>query len=535
MKNFFKYIKNDSFFWYLLIPFLLLLTLFISLSPWLAELFATPANQVFTGINRWSTDYYIYLSYVEQGVRGFLSSKLIFTTLPHPAIYFYLAYTIPGYIFGHILGLNSIFIYHLFRALYGLIFLLMTIVFFYKLSKSKAVTLMAFIFTFYISGFVRIINLVPFQTTRYLEWLQEQNIIGRATGPLHYNTGFIIFIGTFIFYFYSKMSPVKKSLVLCLFLNGLLLTNPFNFLLIVLCFAVYLLIKLLFFNKDRQFFPELQIISGAVLLSLPLFLQLNYFLSTPPRGTVSVAPKFYVKTTPSVNLLETVLSIGPIFFLGLLGSISLLLKKNKSKNVSILIFLIIWPIIQLVLFLFGDSLKIHPPRVFSGLYYLPLAYFSAELINQLTKNYLKQLAIISLFFLITLPNYYLSYKEQLYAFTDFKYFSSFVYPSKKQVEAFRFLEKNTPAYSEVLTLFEAGTLINGFSGNTTEVSVDQNFRMPFYTNKLNNEEAIRSLKKYHYEYVYFGFQEKSFGGSMDKYPFLKKIFSNEEVNIYQII
>src|SRR3990172_6763351 len=88
IKNFFNNIKKDSFFWHILIPSLVLLTLFISLSPWLAELFATPKNQVFTGINRWSTDYYIYLSYVEQGIRGFLSTKLIFTTQPHSAIYF---------------------------------------------------------------------------------------------------------------------------------------------------------------------------------------------------------------------------------------------------------------------------------------------------------------------------------------------------------------------------------------------------------------------------------------------------------------
>src|SRR3989339_1667450 len=106
-----------------LIPLIILLTLLISLSPWAAELFATPIDRIFTGINRWSTDYYIYLSYVEQGVRGFLSTKLIFTTQSHPSVFFYLAYTIPGYIFGHIFGLNSIFIYHFFRTIYGFVFL----------------------------------------------------------------------------------------------------------------------------------------------------------------------------------------------------------------------------------------------------------------------------------------------------------------------------------------------------------------------------------------------------------------------------
>lgn len=523
--------KRDHFFWYLLFPSLLLLTLSISLSPWLAELFATPYNQIFTGINRWSTDYYIYLSYVEQGVRGFLTTKLIFTTQSHPPVFFYLVYAIPGYIFGHIFGLHSIFIYHFFRAIYGLTFLLMTVLFFYKLSQSKIVTLVAFFLTFYVSGFVKIISLFPFQATRYLSWLQEQNVIGRATGPLHYNVGFIIFIGAFIFYFYSKTRLFKKTFVMGLLFNGLLLSNPFNFLLMILSFSAYLLIKFIFYKKDRQFLHELVIISGAVLVSIPLFLLLNYYLSTPIWGVTGVSPKYYVKTTPPVNLLEIAMSVGPIFFLGIFGAIGLFIKKNRLISSSALIFLIVWPIIQLFLLLLGDHFKIHPPRAFSGLYYLPLAYFSASFISSLSKKII--VPVIIILFLITLPNYYLSYKEQLFAFTDFKYFSPFVYPSKKQVDAFRYLEKNTPAYSGVLALYEVSSLINGFSGNSTEVGLDQNLKIPFYSNKLSNEEAKKFLIKYHFKYVYLGYQEKYAGQNINKYPFLKKIYENSEAIIYE--
>lgn len=535
MKKIIKYFESDSFFWYLLVPALVLLTLFISFSPWLAELFATPSDRVFTGINRWSTDYNIYLSYIEQGVRGFLSTKLIFTTQSHPSVFFYLSYAIPGYIFGHIFGLNSIFIYHFFRALYGLIFLSTTVIFFYKLSKSKIITLTAFFLTFYVSGFVKIINLTPFQATRYLSWIQEQNIIGRATGPLHYNVGFIIFISAFVFYFFSKVSSIKKAFILGLLFNGLLLTNPFNYLLMALCFAVYLFIKLLFYKERSQLFQEIKIIFIAALISLPLFLILNYYLSIPPWGVIGVSPKFYVKTTPPVNFIEAVLSVGPIFFLGILGSIMLFCKKNKPNNRSMLLFLTIWPTIQFFLLIFGDSLKIHPPRAFSGLYYLPLAYFSAHLLNKIIKSYKKQLLIIFVLFLLTLPNYYLSYKEQLFAFTDFKYFSPFVYPSKLQAEAFRYLEKNTPAYSGVLAMYEASSLINGFSGNSTEVGLDHSLKTAFYTNKLSNIDAIKFLKKYNFKYVYFGYQEKFTGDYLNKYKFLKKIFSNKEVKIYQVL
>lgn len=524
-----------------LIPLLILLTLFISLSPWLVELFATPVNQVFTGINRWSTDYYIYLSYVEQGVRGFLSTKLIFTTQSHPSVFFYLVYTIPGYILGYIFGLNSVFIYHFCRALYGLIFLSATIIFFYKLSKGKILTLSAFFLTFFVSGFVKVSSFFPFQATRYLDWLQEQNIIGRATGPLHYSAGFIIFISAFILYFYSKLPPLKKTIALGLLLNGLLLTNPFNFLLIVLSFSFYLFIKFIFFEKNTQFFHELAVIFVSFLVSIPLFLLLNHYLSIPPWGVTGVSPKFYVKTTPTISLFEVIMSVGPIFFLGIAGLFLFFKDKNRPVTLSALIFLTVWPAIQFFLLLFGDRFKIHPPRAFSGLYYLPLSYFSAYFVVYLSKKinasmyrYIAGLIILIIFF-ITLPSYYLSYKEHLFAFTDFKYFSPFIYPSKKQVEAFKFLEKNTPAYSGVLALYEASSLINGFSGNTTEVGLDQNLKIPFYSKSLTDEEAKKFLIKYHFQYVYFGYQEKFSGDNLDQYKFLKKIFNNEEVKIYQVL
>ncbi|EKE14839.1 MAG: hypothetical protein ACD_12C00272G0005 [uncultured bacterium] len=528
------HIKNKVF-WFFFVPLLVEVTLLISLSPFIIELLATPANQVFTGINRWSTDYYIYLSYVEQGVRGFLSTKLIFTTQSHPSVFFYLAYTIPGYIFGHIFGLNSIFIYHFFRTIYGFVFLYSTIIFFYKISQSKAITLIAFFFTFYVSGFVN------FQGIRYLVWLQEQNIIDRATGPLHYNIGFIIFISTFIYYFYSKNSSLKKTFIMGVFLNGLILSNPFNFLLMILSFTAYLSIKFIFYKKKGQFSNEFKVVLGAFIVSIPLFFILNYYLSIPPWGVVGVSPKFYAKTTPPVNLLEAALSVGPIFFLGIFGAIGLFNKKNRFNSSSTLIFLIVWPIIQFVLLLFGDSFKIHPPRAFSGLYYLPLAYFSASFIIFMSKKintsmYRYIVAFLILFlFIIAFPNYYLSYKEHLFAFTDFKYFSPFIYPSKKQVEAFKFLEKNTPAYSGVLALYEASSLINGFSGNSTEVNLDQNIKTAFYSNKLSNDDAKEFLKKYHFKYVYFGYQEKYAGGNMSKYQFLKINFNNKEVQIYKVL
>lgn len=528
-----KFTNKDrsNLFWYLLVPSLSIITLFISLSPWFFELIATPVGQVFTGINRWSGDYFTYLSYVELGRRGELGAQLLATTLPQNPVFVHLAHTLIGYIFGHLLNLNSIISYHIGRSLFGLIFVLLTFVFFYKISGSKKISIISFLLVFFVGGFPKLGNINPLLFERHLGWLQEQNIISRATGPLHYNAGFIFFILSVIWFFSDEKNLLKKVLIFGLLLNLTLVANPFAYLILGLSFGVYIIIVFIW-RKSKTFLAEVGLIAVSFFISLPLFFYNQHLLSTKPWGNLGGAPKFYVVTHLPINFFETIMSIGPIFFLGIAGIVFLLFfQKAKIFN----LFLISWLIVQFFLFFFGDFVRLDPLRSFNGLYYLPLAYFSTLFINKLTKNFYKQLLIVTLLMILTLPNYYLSYKEQLFAFTDFKSFFQFTYPTIKQVAAFKFLEKNTPTSSSVLALYEASSLIIGFSGNSTEVNMDQNLKMPFYTNQLTDKQAKDFLKNNHFQYVYFGYQEKSVGGSMDKYPFLKKIFSNEEVKIYQVL
>lgn len=398
------------------IPSLIFITLAISLTPWFFELLATPQSQVFTGINRWSGDYFTYLSYVELGRRGELGAKLLATTMPQKPVFAHLAHTLPGFILGHLIGLNSIISYHLARSLYGLIFIFLTLVFFYRLTKNYTITLMAFLFTFYISGFARIESLSPIRFSRYLDWLQEQNIIGRSTGPLHYNAGFIFFILAFLWFFTVKAKLIKKILILGLLLNLILLANPFAFLIMGLSFAVYVVINFLSAkNADSKHMSrvattyrnnakptslmhvredafehwknELLTIIGSFILTLPLFLYNQYFLSQEPWGRFGVAPKYYIVSHQPIPFFDTIMSIGPIFFLGILGIIWIINNKAKIpilndlggaqsraksgdehaqrvKNAvsSVFIFLLSWLIVQFFLFFFGDFLKLDPLR-----------------------------------------------------------------------------------------------------------------------------------------------------------------------------
>lgn len=532
--------KKNNLFWYLLIPFLVFTTLFISLSPWFFEFLATPADRVFSGINRWSGDYYTYLSYVELGRRGEIQARLLATTMPQKPVLTHLAHTLPGFVLGKLLGFDSVASYHLIRALYGALFLYLTLIFFLKISEGKLIALLAFVFTFFISGFPQIVSMSPFRAERFLSWLQEQNIIGRPTGPLHYNAGFIFFILAFLWYFTSgKRHLLKKGIVFGILLNLLLLANPFAFLIFGLSFVVYGLIKMISAGRLSFLKKELPILVVSFLLASPLFLYNQYFLSQEPWGKLGVAPKFYVITHPPIGFAETILSIGPTFFLTVLAIFALAIGQMKLNfSRSQFVFLLSWLLLQFFLFFFGDFVKIDPLRSFNGLYYLPLSLFSAYLVKFVADNFRRKktasVIIMLGLFIITSPNYYLSYKDQLFAFTDFKTFQSLSYPTKKQLEAFKFLENKTPTASGVLALYEASSLIIGFSGNSTEVNMDQAVKIPFFTNQMREDEAYKFLKNNHFSYVYFGYQEKSVGGDIKKYPFLKKIFGNEEVEIYKV-
>lgn len=512
---------NNNFFWFFIVPILVFLTLYISLSPWLAELIATPVTQVFSGINRWSVDYFIYLSYVEIGRRGQIPALLLQTTVSQQPVWTHFIYTVPGFIFGKILGLNAIFIYHFIRSFYGVIFLFLCIYFFYRITKNKIITLFSFIFTFYVSGFSS------------LRWIQEQNIITRATGPSHYTLGMVTFMLTVLWYFYSHTSFIKKALVMGILLNLILLTNPFAFIVISISFALYFVINLI---KVIKFKRDFIIVVIAFLLTIPYLLYLRHALSLPPWGTTGMSPKFYVVLHPPLYLKEIVLSIGPTFFLALLGIIGIILDKIKTRlDKNLIKFLIVWVISQFFLLFCGDYLKIDPIRSFNSLYFIPLSLFSAIFLSSLFKNQIINTIILIFIFLLTLPNYITSYHDQLYAFTDFKSFQPLSYPYKNQVAAFTFLEKNTDVGSGVLAMYEVSSLVMGFSGNSAGAGIDHNIKTRFYSNAMGENEAYYFLKTNRFQYVYYGYQEKYAGGNLNKYPFLKKIFSNEEVSIYKIL
>ncbi|MBI3343098.1 hypothetical protein HY032_03000, partial [Candidatus Gottesmanbacteria bacterium] len=145
---------------------------------------------------------------------------------------------------------------------------------------------------------------------------------------------------------------------------------------------------------------------------------------------------------------------------------------------------------------------------------------------------------------LALPTHITDLKRSIYTLTDYRTYSVFVFPTKKQREAYAFLEKNTPKESVVIAWFESSNHILLYShnvvvGNTQAWSKDAGAIMTgdrdqLFSGKLFEPDARKLLANYHIRYIYYGYQER-FLGSMAHYPFLRTVFANEEATIYEVV
>ena len=105
------------------------------------------------------------------------------------------------------------------------------------------------------------------------------------------------------------------------------------------------------------------------------------------------------------------------------------------------------------------------------------------------------------------------------------------------------METNTPRDSAVAALYEAGSLIPQFSGNTSylgNVVETINFSQKtdllgrFYSGQISPDQAKQFLTDGRINYLYWGFQERSLGGNPLSYNFVKEVYSNPKVTIFQV-
>lgn len=543
------------------LPFFSLVTFLFSFSPWFILLARTPKGQIFSGIHWWDSDYFVYLSFVENGVRGFLNERFLMNSITSYPAWIHGIYTLSGYLFGHLIGIHSISIYALDRFILGLIFLFLLTYLYKSIFKSVFWTFIALVFIFWIPGFPTTYNVHSSMFSQYLSWIQQLNILTRATGLPHYLFGFIFIIpAVWIFVSYRGFS-LKKLIILSLLTQCFTYANPVNSLIFYATLAVFVFLSILTTilqntvkgKKDFLSLPKSVIEDGLValllfLLNLPLLLYYRMILSNYPWGEISNVFKFFVGNS-RISLLELFLSLGPLVLFSFTGIIVCSWRMIKSKSPDRWhLFCISWVVAQSGLFLYANSFGIEQYRFLQGLYYIPMGIlaveavrFFAHLFEQFFPIHVSSRLWVCIFtvfsFLVTLPTLYLSFGQSLYTYSNLSYFQTIYFPTVKQFEAYSYLERNTPFAATVLALAEASSHIPAFSGNANKLDfIDKTkiSKSQFFSNSISPEEASSYLKNSTISYVWVGWEERNTGFQVNKYPYLQQIFRNSEVEIYKV-
>lgn len=416
-----KRISNFLFSEPFIIAFVSIVMIFINIIPFLYRLLNTPPDRIFTGAQFYTLDYNIYLSHFKEGAEGVFLTHNKHSSEPHNGFLLRREYFLWGFIFGKLLHLPIIYVYHSARIFSGFLLLFTIYLLIKKIipdnpdnplknKSAKTLRIFAFLFSLFISGFpIYQTNLQTgkIEIEQHLFWFLEIDPTQRFATLFHYLLGNIILLFSLLLFLrYLKKinitsNPLSlykadiKTYLLSILLCWLAcLIHPSTLVTIYLLFGLFLFFKTLEFFLRRLLFQETNIckylkISIYILITLifsaPSLLFLKNQVSQFPWPVIARWDR--VAQTP-IDFWDYTQAIGPIFYLGSVGVILFLLKyfqvnltKKKLQNINLfdgflLLFCFISATFLLSFKIYPYILDINRVRLLQVPIYVPFAIFS---------------------------------------------------------------------------------------------------------------------------------------------------------------
>jgi len=521
--------------------FILFLTFLITVSG-LSSLFynqfrVAPPNTVYTFAHNYVPDYYQYLSWMKDGADG----KILITSRYSPDNFTrkpaYLFYPLLGWISGK-LGLPLFLGYtiaRIFLSLFklGIIFWLISQIFSRSAERKLAFFLALFLPPFY--------KLFPFQMLR--RDITSLDILQR-TFFLPHNLATTIFIlaGSICINIYigasNKKARVSKFLILAsIFFFLASVTNPAMLAIFYLFLGVALLIT--FLQK-----PSRKLITGSLVAFSPGFLAIIFyqhlFSHFLPFSWLFNQQKNVILMT---NLKDYFLNCGPVIFFFPFAVLPFLKIKKFLAN-----FVLSWGIIPFLIFpLLGKVLPFSQERFFEISHFIPLAILASagfySLTNLIKKEKMKivtQRGLVAVLVIFVLPYLWFSLRSQIDLFAKPYYFNIFI--PKSTLEAFSWLDKNTPDESVVAAGFYTSNMLPTFSHNKVV------FGHEFVTYKAPERKAdtetilgqdtpppqiLELLRKNQIRYLLVNLERPLSSTNLSALPNLKLVYNHEENKIFR--
>ncbi|MDZ7799028.1 MAG: hypothetical protein U5L76_05540 [Patescibacteria group bacterium] len=523
----------------LLLGFLVVL---ITVLPYLYGYFSRPANTVYTGIHNLTPgDTNAVLSLMEQVKQGNFIFKNLYTAEPQDRIYTNPFWLSAGLI-AKVFKLPNLFTLHFIRSVLIIVFVVVLYLFLRYFIEKKRLRIWSFVVILFSSGLGLFFNPFFINSEDILNhptdiWVPESITFLTLYNLPHQIASLILIILVFLFMFLAfENNRYKYSLMAGIFSFLLLWFHPFNGPTIYGVLGVYLLA--IFFYKKKIIWSYIK--HYIILCLIPLPVLLYFFLINQADWVIKNWAKQNILLSPSLWMY--LIGYGFLVPLAVYGLYKLSQKKDK-KN----IFIISWFITSSLLLYSPLSFQrrlsegLHIPLTIlamAGVFYLTKKWHSKE------KGYNLKAYAIFIFLLIFLPLTNIQIVSQdIYIYKtdpEFPY-----YLGQEEVLAMQWIKKNSSDQSIIFSSYLIGNFIPAYSGRrvwighgpqTINLEKKKEINKWFWQEDNLAKEKYKLLKKDNIDYLWYGQREKEMGTFNPKTKdYLKKIYNNGKVDIYQVI
>jgi hypothetical protein len=499
-----------------------------------------PADRLYNGLEGYVDDYVGYVSYVQEGMDGLNTFRIRSLPPPQPATTGQLIYVWAGKV-GKIFGWDAPLTYHALRVIGGFFLFFAMYDLFVFLFGSRKMGLLASIlagFSGTVGWYIRQNGTFIYQTFATFGFID--NVALRFASRPHYLWGAALFLVITKLCLEKIQSTVK---IVAIFILSLILAtmHPSFAMLLGAIVGVMTLLELVRKKSLKVIYSGYTISALGIVLGIGL----SYLTTHQYPYTWILAFEEYVRYERLIwdTIKGDLISFGPLLWLGFPGLVlSVIFAKNKRERP---IYMLVWLLVQLgFFFFFYKFFRTERVRYIQSLYFIPTAYGTLEFLKFIAKYTRKWIIVCVSGILVTImiSTFINGYKTSLTEVTNYSYYSLFAFPTPGMIEAYKWLDKNTPPDSMVIAVWEAANNIimyshnyvignpEGWPGDKRDVMMQQ--KDEFFTGSWNETITRKYLKMFNIKYVYKGYQETD---GFLKYPLYKPVFSNTDVTIYQVV
>jgi hypothetical protein len=504
--------------------------------------FTKPAGRQYTGLQGFVDDYVGYVSYVKEGMYGNNTFSIRSLPPPQPATSAQLILVYTGRIAG-IFGVDAPVAYHVSRILFGLLFYIIMWKFFVLLFSSKpvatAATLVASVagplgWYAYSGGIWAYQTIATFGFT--------DNIIGRFCSRPHYLMGAILFVAvSALNLLRDKCRHPARAAILVFILSFVAGTvHPSFTVMLAVISGIMTILRVI----EKKRFDAVFTSYVACGMGAAIGLIFSFWSTHQYPYTSILAFEEYVVTEkiPLSTVFNDIIVFGPALWLGVVGLIAGLFRgewKNEKHR-----YMVIWMIVQFAFFFHVYKyFRSERVRYVQSLYFIPMAYGTVYLFHLLERKMGKWVfaVLICLFVALSIPTYIRHFTSAFYSQVNYRSYDLFQFPTNEMVEAYRWLDGNTPKESTVIAGYEAANNIIMYSHNYVignkqgwlynEGNQMEQERDAFYLGAWPEAVARAYVKKHNISYIYAGYQEPD---GFLKYGFFTEVFRNRDVTMYRV-